>query len=812
MTQPTDAPRTTWPLLAALGVLMTGLYPALYLTYAKLALKYDVTGTFQSQCNFGATFNCEAAQASAVSEIAGIPIALLAIPMYLAMASLAWVGRGGGPHAGRATAYLAALGSVTVAYAVYLGVYSATELGAWCPYCLWMYGAQLLATVAAFVASRSGVVATLKSAFSGAARLAQPMIPTVAVAVVATIAAYAAYSQQASAMADSVKAGVDAQFATTATETPAAATGAATSPAATPSPAQAAAPEQATRVTVRGPATVTPANKPKAKLTDNGWDYYEIPVGPDDHVFGPADAPVTYVAFKDFECNFCRYVGTQERPLKDKYVDQVRFVFKHYPMNADCNHRMGTTRMHDGACRAARASICAADQDRFWDMHDVLYRNQKKFSDDELTGYATEMGLDMPAYQQCYKSQEPQKRITEDVHLAGKMRISGTPRIYINNRLVTGSSATDVLDYYIQMALKNPIPPASAEARAATAESPRMVKMTKTSGPFWIDAFEASIDKKGNALSAPGVQPAQASWFEAKSACERVGKRMCTEEEWVSACIGEAAVDGNSNGLFVDGPVQGRLYPYGAFYEAGACRDSEDKYTGAPGRTGDNPRCRTEEGVYDLAGNLYEWIGGSESDSAMIGGDWRSATSGTCRRRATTYGPGIKNATTGFRCCADSDVSEVADVRDIVDTTTAEIVGQGIPADLKLDTIDGRTLDPASFEGKVTYLTFFASWCGNCRKQMPAIKAWQEEWGGKGFQVVGINVDRTREKGEKYVARLDPNFIVAYDPSARTMSDFDINAMPTSFIVGRDGLIKRRVVGYKTDEIAQTRAAITSLM
>ena len=62
------------------------------------------------------------------------------------------------------------------------------------------------------------------------------------------------------------------------------------------------------------------------------------------------------------------------------------------------------------------------------------------------------------------------------------------------------------------------------------------------------------------------------------------------------------------------------------------------------------------------------------------------------------------------------------------------------------------------------------------------------------------------------MARLDPNFIVAYDPSARTMSDFDINAMPTSFIVGRDGLIKRRVVGYKTDEIAQTRAAITSLM
>src|SRR5690606_23731235 len=151
--------------------------------------------------------------------------------------------------------------------------------------------------------------------------------------------------------------------------------------------------------------------------------------------------------------------------------------------------------------------------------------------------------------------------------------------------------------------------PPAAEAKAATAETPTMVQMRKASGSFWIDAFEASIDAQGRAVSVPNVKPALASWFEAKAACEKAGKRLCTEEEWVSACIGEPATDANNNGNFTDGEVTGRMYPYGAFYEKGACRESEDKYKGEAGPTGGNPGCRTPEGVYDLAGNLYEWVG-----------------------------------------------------------------------------------------------------------------------------------------------------------------------------------------------------------
>ena len=101
---------------------------------------------------------------------------------------------------------------------------------------------------------------------------------------------------------------------------------------------------------------------------------------------------------------------------------------------------------------------------------------------------------------------------------------------------------------------------------------------------------------------------------------------MCTEEEWVSACIGEPANDHNNNGKFVDGPVVGRLYPYGPFYEKDTCRDSEDKLNGKPTKTGSMPGCRTPEGIYDLSGNLYEWIGKSADDAAMMGGDFRTKT------------------------------------------------------------------------------------------------------------------------------------------------------------------------------------------
>ncbi len=809
-----DAPRRRWPLQAALLVLAAGLYFAGYLAYLKLKLTFP-DPDFKSFCNVGSAFDCDEVQRHSSSMFFGIPIAVLAIPTYLVLGWLAAVGLRGKKGSGVAVSYMAFIGLFTVAYAAYLGYLSHFEIGTFCLFCMSMYAVQLLATVFAFVARGIGFRGVIAEVFTSLTSFQGPIASSAVIGLVALGGAYGAYTMAYGEMSEAETARVAAEMAAMEGGAVEVAPGADdANDGATPADAAAGA-------AAKGAGAATAAAKPKPaprparkpKLTDNGYDWFDVPVGEGDHVLGPIDAPVTIVSFKDFECGFCRFVASQEKPLKKRYADKVRFVFKHYPMNSDCNYRMGSTRMHDGACRAAYASICAEEQDKFWDMYDVLWKNQKKFSDEQLRGYAEKLGLDLAKYDACYASDRPKKKIEEDVRLAARMRIIGTPRLYINNRLVTGSTATDVLDYYVQMALKaGEAAPATAEARVATNEDKRMVQMTKAAGPFWIDAFESSIDGKGKAVSVPGVKPALASWFDAKAACDKAGKRMCTEEEWVSACTGEAAVDHGKNGNWTSGPVSGRLYPYGAFFEQGACRDSEDKYTGAAAETGKNAQCRTAEGVYDLTGNLYEWVGAAPEEATMIGGDWRSGSGASCRRRTRTYGAGIKNDTTGFRCCADAEVADVATSADVKSEGIPEAVGGKVPADLVLETTDGGKLSPRSFKGKVTYLTFFASWCSNCRKQMPAIKAWEDEWKSKGFQIVAINVDRVQKKAEDYITKLEPNFTVALDPMARTMSDFDINAMPTSFIIGKDGVIKKRVVGYKDKEIEATRKTILDLL
>lgn len=796
---PENRPARTWPLSIALLLLLGGAGIAVYLTYVKLRLGYDPT--FVSACNFGGKLNCDQVQTHPASELFGLPIALYAVPTYLLMALLAFMGLKRGPHSGAATSYLAGLGVLTVLHAGYLAWVSHSQIGYYCPYCMMLYGVNLGVTVLAFVAGGRGLAGTIRQAVTGIASARAPLVAAAVFFAVTAGATVVVFQQTRTQMLDDAKAMIAQQMA--------APTPAEVAPAAPAEPGATAGAAKAPTATA--PAASKPAAaRPTPKVTENGLDWFETPLADDEHSLGPVDAPVTFVAFKDFECGFCRYVNSQEAPLHAKYKDKVRFVFKHYPMNGDCNYRMGGERMHEGACRAAFAASCAQEQGKFWEMDDLLYQNQKRFADDELRGYAEKLGLDLAKYDECRKSDRPQQRIERDVRIAARARINGTPRIYINGRMVTGSTATDVLDYYIQQALENPVQ-VSAEAQPITDTTARMVKATKASGPFWIDAFEASINDAGKAVSVPMVKPAMASWFEAKAACEAASKRLCTEEEWVSACIGQAATDPEGNGRFTDGAVQGRMYPYGAFYEVGVCRDSENELSGAPTQTGANPSCVTPEGVYDMAGNVYEWVGDTAEGSAMMGGDWRSGSGGTCRRTTSTFGAGYKNNTTGFRCCADKERQEVATAAEVSAPALPQALGAKVPDDLVLDTTSGSKISPASFKGKVTYLTFFASWCGNCKKQMPAIKLWQDEWAAKGFQVVGINVDRTAAAGQRYIDELAPNFTVALDPTARTMSDFDINAMPTSFIIDRQGVVRERVVGYKEAEVAATRQKIMDL-
>lgn len=825
------------PLAVMALFLVAGIVVSLILIGMKLDMELGAADTTQWGCEKGS--GCHAVQMSphSVDPIFGLPIALFAVPTYLTMAFLAFLGFSAGKGESvearlnssaigeAAVLSLLGIGILTCLHALYLFGVSVLVVGETCKYCMTLYAVNFGATICAYLAANAKLDSLISRIFGAIAKT--PTAPVqafvlFAVAIGASVVVYNNYyakekqHREQFAIAQAQQA-FDEEFedveAPTNQAVSANTQGAAGTTAGTP--AQGTGTATATPTTPDGTKTST-LRKPKPKMTENGLSFFEAAVNANDFALGPADAPVTVVKFADFECGYCRILDLNMRPLEEKYKTEVRWVMKHYPMNGDCNRRMGGERMHPEACHASFAAHCAGEQGKFWEMHKILYDNQQKLDKESVKGYAEKLGLDIPKWETCLTAPSTNAKIQEDIAEAAKAGIYGTPRAYVNGRLVSGSAQTSVLDYYIQKSLEEVKSAAQGQQEAAAAvlpidKTPDQVKAKTAKGEFWIDAFECSIDKDGYAVSVPNVDPAQASWFDAKQACEKSGKRLCTEEEWVSACAGTPAVDDNNNRFFADDDVEGRMYPYGLFYEAGTCRDAEDEYKGLPGKTGSMSQCRTPDGIYDLAGNLMEWAGTEQADAALLGGDWRGGERSACNRRTVTFGPGQRNNTTGFRCCSDQRVEARTAKPEDLQHASGDIVGKPLPK-FEVTTVDGTKFTAENAKNKITYLTFFASWCGSCKRELPELNLWHDELAGQGLQIVAVGVDKTQSLSENFVKQFEPKYSVAYDPDAITMGLFDINAMPTSFLIDRQGIVRHREVGFKKEETHILKKRVTDLL
>src|SRR5204862_6098203 len=127
---------------------------------------------------------------------------------------------------------------------------------------------------------------------------------------------------------------------------------------------------------------------------------WEVAVDDDAASVGPQDARVTIVQFADFQCGYCKKLEQSMAAMRKKYAADVRFVFKHFPMNPRCNRAVQNEK-HKYACEAALSAECARRQGKFWPMHDVLYKNQHRLERSDIDGYAGEAGLDPSAYSAC---------------------------------------------------------------------------------------------------------------------------------------------------------------------------------------------------------------------------------------------------------------------------------------------------------------------------------------------------------------------------------------------------------------------------
>src|SRR5919112_172359 len=159
------------------------------------------------------------------------------------------------------------------------------------------------------------------------------------------------------------------------------------------------------------------------------------PVGTRDHARGPMDAPVTLVKYGDYECPYCGEAHPVLKELQERVGEQVRFVFRHFPLDS----------VHPRARRAAQAAEAAASQGRFWEMHDLLYERQDELGEEDLMRYAAELELDLGRFEEDLANDNHAWRIEEDRLGGERAGVGGTPALFVNGVRYAGTMDLDGL-------------------------------------------------------------------------------------------------------------------------------------------------------------------------------------------------------------------------------------------------------------------------------------------------------------------------------------------------------------------------------
>ncbi len=159
-------------------------------------------------------------------------------------------------------------------------------------------------------------------------------------------------------------------------------------------------------------------------------------------VRGPETAPVTIVAFSDFECQFCERGHKTIQQVEREYGDKVRIAYKAYPLD-----------FHSHAMVAALAAKSAQEQGKFWEFHDLLFR-QRGLDMQQLEGYAREAGLDMNRLHADLEALKWGSSVQRDMRQARRLGVTGTPAYFINGRHLGGAKPIEVMREVIDKELE----------------------------------------------------------------------------------------------------------------------------------------------------------------------------------------------------------------------------------------------------------------------------------------------------------------------------------------------------------------------
>ncbi len=354
------------------GVILTSLIAFAVSMYLG---SHHVDAAAQAVCNVDAVFNCDAVNRSEWSEIRGVPIAYLGAAFYLGAALVAWLARPGARSFENAPHLLALSGALSVLYSVFLA-WASTQVGAWCLFCINLYGLNVLLLVAGVLWARETPIALMdgvKAAFFGKNEKSLTVLGLLL--IVGLIGGRQANKGEVA------------------------------------SPSTDGGSDSAPALTVY----IGPSN-----LTLDGTE----------PVLGNPNGKITVVEFADFECPYCGVVAPDLHDLAKASPD-VQVLFKNYPLDNACNPEIKRI-FHKESCNAAAAGECARQQGRFWELSRLMFINQEALSSEAISFMGGQVGLDKATFEACRQAPETIAAVQEDIKHAIEIDISGTPSIFVS--------------------------------------------------------------------------------------------------------------------------------------------------------------------------------------------------------------------------------------------------------------------------------------------------------------------------------------------------------------------------------------------
>ena len=157
-----------------------------------------------------------------------------------------------------------------------------------------------------------------------------------------------------------------------------------------------------------------------------------VPVSAADHTTGTTHAPFVLVEYGDYQCPHCGKAYPYIRKLLKKHKDELQFVFRNFPLQES----------HPLAMMAAMAAEAAARQEKFWEMHDMIFEHQQNLSPDSILGFASKLKLNMNQFGKDLRDKELYGKVEADFEGGLRSGVNGTPTFFLNGEQVNSYDET----------------------------------------------------------------------------------------------------------------------------------------------------------------------------------------------------------------------------------------------------------------------------------------------------------------------------------------------------------------------------------